>query len=184
MRRAISKCSSQTTSLKCSKSKIWQNGNESWIKKRDTRSDRCSFSVVILLILWQLWKYLKKSEIGGSRSMNGGESRGVYRVLVGKPEGKRPLGCPRRRRKDNIKMYLIILWTGDTDLRLYITNVQYGWRTPAFLTRAWFPRTIHCLVSLHKGECFQRYLTLQHYLYSISWKFQFTKIDSEFVINF
>jgi hypothetical protein len=35
-----------------------------------------------------------------------GERRGVYRVLVGKPEGKRPLGRPRRRREDNIKMYL------------------------------------------------------------------------------
>jgi len=33
-----------------------------------------------------------------------GESRGVYRVLVGKPEGKRPLGTPRRRWEDNIKM--------------------------------------------------------------------------------
>ena len=35
-----------------------------------------------------------------------GEGRGVYRVLVGKPEGKRPLGRPRRRREDNIKMNL------------------------------------------------------------------------------
>ena len=32
-----------------------------------------------------------------------GEGRGVYRVLVGKPEGKRPLGRPRRRWEDNIK---------------------------------------------------------------------------------
>ena len=35
-----------------------------------------------------------------------GEGRGVHRVLVGKPEGKRPLGRPRRRWGDNIKMYL------------------------------------------------------------------------------
>ena len=35
-----------------------------------------------------------------------GEERGVYRVLVGKPEGKRPLGRPRRRWEDNIKMDL------------------------------------------------------------------------------
>ena len=34
------------------------------------------------------------------------ETRVVYRVLVGKPEGKRPLGRPRRRWEDNIKMYL------------------------------------------------------------------------------
>ena len=33
-----------------------------------------------------------------------GEGRGVYRVLVGKPEGKRPLGRPRRRWEDNIRM--------------------------------------------------------------------------------
>jgi len=32
------------------------------------------------------------------------EGSGVYRVLVGKPEGKRPLGRPRRRWEDNIKM--------------------------------------------------------------------------------
>jgi hypothetical protein len=32
-----------------------------------------------------------------------GEGRGVYRVLVGRPEGKRPLGRPRRRWEDNIK---------------------------------------------------------------------------------
>ena len=35
-----------------------------------------------------------------------GERRGVYRVLVGKSEGKRPLGRPRRRWRDNIKMGL------------------------------------------------------------------------------
>jgi hypothetical protein len=35
-----------------------------------------------------------------------GEGRSVHRVLVGKPEGKRPLGRPRRRWEDNIKMDL------------------------------------------------------------------------------
>jgi hypothetical protein len=35
-----------------------------------------------------------------------GEARGVYRVLVGRPEGKRPLGRPRRRWKYNIKIDL------------------------------------------------------------------------------
>ena len=35
-----------------------------------------------------------------------GEGRGVYRVLVGKPEGRRPLGRPRRRWEDNIRMDL------------------------------------------------------------------------------
>jgi len=36
-----------------------------------------------------------------------GEERGVYRVLVGKPEGKSPLGRPRRRWLDNIRMDII-----------------------------------------------------------------------------
>jgi len=35
-----------------------------------------------------------------------GEERGVYRVLVGKPEGKRPLGRSRRKWEDNIKIDL------------------------------------------------------------------------------
>jgi hypothetical protein len=36
-----------------------------------------------------------------------GEKKNVYRLLVGKPEGKRPLGRPRRRWMDNIKMDLL-----------------------------------------------------------------------------
>jgi hypothetical protein len=35
-----------------------------------------------------------------------GEKRGAYRILVGRPEGRRPLGRPRRRWEDNIKMAL------------------------------------------------------------------------------
>jgi hypothetical protein len=35
-----------------------------------------------------------------------GKGRGAYRVLVGRPEGKRPLARPRRRWKDNIKLDL------------------------------------------------------------------------------
>ena len=43
-----------------------------------------------------------------------GEERGVYRVLVGKPKGRRPLERPRRRWVDNIKMDLqdVGIWTG------------------------------------------------------------------------
>jgi hypothetical protein len=44
------------------------------------------------------------------------KGRGVYRVLVGKPEGKRPLGRPRCRWKDNIKMHLYEMGCGGTDL--------------------------------------------------------------------
>jgi hypothetical protein len=42
-----------------------------------------------------------------------GEERNAYRILVGKPEGKRPLRRPRRRWVDNIKMDLIeVGWDG------------------------------------------------------------------------
>ena len=44
-----------------------------------------------------------------------GESRGLYMVLVGKLEGNKPLGRPRRRWKDNIKMYLQEVGCGDVD---------------------------------------------------------------------
>jgi len=42
--------------------------------------------------------------MGGACSEYVGERRGVYRVLVGKHEGKRPLGRPRRRWEDNINV--------------------------------------------------------------------------------
>jgi len=44
-----------------------------------------------------------------------GESRGVYRVLVGKPEGKRPLERPRCRWEDNMKMDLQEVGCGSMD---------------------------------------------------------------------
>jgi len=44
-----------------------------------------------------------------------GEGRGVYRVLVGKPEGKRPLGRPRLRWEDNVKMDLQEVGYGGMD---------------------------------------------------------------------
>jgi hypothetical protein len=43
--------------------------------------------------------------MGRARSTNG-EKLNAYRILVGKPEGKRPLGRPERRWVDNIKIYL------------------------------------------------------------------------------
>jgi hypothetical protein len=46
-----------------------------------------------------------------------GEDRGVQRVLVGKPEGKRPLGRPRRRWGNNIKMDLQEVGGGRGDWR-------------------------------------------------------------------
>jgi hypothetical protein len=52
--------------------------------------------------------------MGGACSADG-EGKDVYRVLVGKPEGKRPLGRPRRRWEDSIKMDLTEVGCGCMD---------------------------------------------------------------------
>jgi hypothetical protein len=57
------------------------------------------------------------------------EKRNAYRILVGNPEGKRPLGRPRRRWVDNIKMYLReIGWDGRDWIDLAQDRDQ--WRVP------------------------------------------------------
>jgi hypothetical protein len=74
------------------------------------RSLICTLHPVIVLVI----KSRRMTWAGNVARM--GETRGVYRVLVGKPEGKRSLGRPRRRREDNIKMdtqkWNVGLWTG------------------------------------------------------------------------
>jgi hypothetical protein len=56
-----------------------------------------------------------------------GEKRNLYSLFVGKPEGKRPLGRPRRRWMDNIKMELleiglnVVVWIG-------LAQDRYRWR--------------------------------------------------------
>ena len=57
-----------------------------------------------------------------------GEERGVYRVLVGKPEGKRPLGGPRRRWVDNIRMDLQYMGCGYMDW-IGLAQDRDRWRT-------------------------------------------------------
>ena len=57
-----------------------------------------------------------------------GEERGVYRVLLGKPEGKRPLGRPRRRWEDNIRMDLQEVGCGYMDW-IGLTQDRDRWRT-------------------------------------------------------
>jgi hypothetical protein len=51
-----------------------------------------------------------------------GKRRGLYRILVGKPEGKRPFGRPRHRWEDNIKWIFrkwdVVAWTGSSWLRI------------------------------------------------------------------
>jgi hypothetical protein len=56
------------------------------------------------------------------------ERRGVYRVLVGNPEGKRPLGRPRRRWEDNIKVDLQKVECGSTDW-IELAQDTVRWRT-------------------------------------------------------
>jgi hypothetical protein len=56
-----------------------------------------------------------------------GEERGVHRVLVGKPKGKRPVGRPRRRWEDNIKMDLQEVGGGRRDWMELAQN-RDGWR--------------------------------------------------------
>ena len=57
-----------------------------------------------------------------------GEEREVYRVFVGKPEGKRPLGRPRRRWVDNIRMDLQEVGCGHVDW-IGLAQDRDRWRT-------------------------------------------------------
>jgi hypothetical protein len=59
--------------------------------------------------MWEAEKFYSTEEITmrwAGHVARMGEGRGVYRFLVGRPEGKRPLGRPRRRWEDNIKWIL------------------------------------------------------------------------------
>jgi hypothetical protein len=55
-----------------------------------------------------------------------GEERKLYKVLVGKPEEKRPLGRPRRRREDGIRMDLSVIgWESVDWIRLAQDRIQW-----------------------------------------------------------
>jgi hypothetical protein len=56
-----------------------------------------------------------------------GEKRNAYRLLVGKPEGKRPLGRPRHRWVDNIRMDLGEVGLGDVNW-IDFSQDRNGWR--------------------------------------------------------
>jgi hypothetical protein len=64
--------------------------------------------------------------MGRACSTNGAE-RNAYKILVGKPEGKRPLVRPRRRWVDNIKMYLREIGWGSMDW-IHLAQDKDQWR--------------------------------------------------------
>jgi hypothetical protein len=56
-----------------------------------------------------------------------GEGRNLYTVLVGKPEGKKPLGRPRRRREDGVKMDLMEIGWGGVEW-IHLAQYRDRWR--------------------------------------------------------
>jgi hypothetical protein len=68
-----------------------------------------------------------------------GKGRGVYRVLVGRPEGKRPLGRPRHRWEDNIKMNLMEIRI-DVANWIRLTQDRIQWRAfVSMVMNLWVP---------------------------------------------
>jgi hypothetical protein len=75
-----------------------------------------------------------------------GEKRNVYRLLVGKPEGKRPLGRPRRRWVDNIKMDLLEIGVSVVDW-IGLAQDRYRWRAIVKAVTAFFTKLIKSRLS-------------------------------------
>jgi hypothetical protein len=69
---------------------------------------------------------VKANEVGRACGTQG-EERKVYKVLVGKPEGKRPLGRPRRRWEDGIRMDLREIGLGGVDW-IQLSRDRDRWR--------------------------------------------------------
>jgi len=72
---------------------------EEWRKLHEELSDPYSLPNIV-------WVVKSRRIRWAGHVVRMGEGRGVHWVLVGKPEGKRPLGRPKRRWEDNIKMHL------------------------------------------------------------------------------
>jgi hypothetical protein len=73
-----------------------------------------------------------------------GEKRNANRLLVGKPEGKRPLGRPRRRWIDNIKMYLLEIGMNVVDW-IGLAQDRYRWRALVNIQwlQNWWPLVVN-----------------------------------------
>jgi hypothetical protein len=70
---------------------------------------------------------VEEEELGGACSTKGEKKKNAYRLLVGKPEGRRPLRRPRRRWLDNIRMDLVEVGWGDED-RIGLIQDRDRWR--------------------------------------------------------
>jgi hypothetical protein len=68
------------------------------------------YSSSSIIRIFRLWRMRWVGHVARMR-----EKRNAYRLLVGKPEGKRPLGRPRHRWVDNIRMGLVKVGWGDVD---------------------------------------------------------------------
>ena len=149
---------------------VWEHGVEEnigprrdeatgeWGRLRNEElSDLYSSPNIVRVIKWRRMRWA-----GHVARM--GEERGVYRVLVGKPEGKRPLGRPIRRWVDNIRMDLQEVGCGYVDwIRLAqdrdrwrtlvstVMNLRVPWNAGNFLTSckpvSFSRRTLHHGVS-------------------------------------
>ena len=83
--------------------------NRNWFRESKHKRNifiKYSFEVDLYSLPKILWVVKSRRMRWAGNVALMGEGRGVRRVLVGKPEGKRPLGRPRRRWDDNIKMDL------------------------------------------------------------------------------
>jgi hypothetical protein len=111
--------------------------------------------VVIIIIIIINVRVIKSRRIRSAGACSTyGESRGLYRVLVAKLEGKRQLGRPMRRWEDNIKMDLQEVGCGCMD---WIDLAQDERRAKS-LAPAWRRTAItHVLVTSFAGEPYCRY---------------------------
>ena len=87
-------------------------GTREWSKLHNEELNDLNYSPNIVQVI----KSRKMRWAGHVACM--GERRDIYRVLVGKPEGTRPLGRPRHRWEDNMKMWDVGIWTGLSWLRI------------------------------------------------------------------
>jgi hypothetical protein len=83
-------------------------------------NDPCSLSSIVRVVKSRRMRWAGHVALMG-------EERGVHRLLVGKPEGKRPLGRPRRRWEDNIKMVLQEVGGGRGEW-MELARDMDGWR--------------------------------------------------------